>query len=199
MTMITGSAPDTRCWLIDLGMGTVQTMPTPVTDTAEMKAPPKKSSVERNGYIAGRLMPRGTKQTERMSDQQTCLSGYLTRIAPDIFAKSTRTSRSANIRRLWRPASDHLRRKPKSPILWRLPTFAKTGLYDRETVSGKRRQKKNADIEPLCDACPAGWGPASVDDSCRVARHPRAHKDANGCGSKHGPPSGRRRRPNRNV
>lgn len=23
---------------------------------------------------------------------------------------------------------------------------------------------------------PAGWGPASVHDSCRVARHPRAHK-----------------------
>lgn len=69
MTMITGSAPGTTYWLIDIGISTVQIMPTPVTATAEMEAPPKKGSVKWNGSVAGRLMLRGTKQTERMGDQ----------------------------------------------------------------------------------------------------------------------------------
>lgn len=54
-------------------------------------------------------------------------------------------------------------------------TPAETQLYNNEPVLGSQRQRKHGRHFPV-RRVPGAMGPASGDDSCRVARHPRAHK-----------------------
>lgn len=81
----------------------------------------------------------------------------------------------ADVQHRRRPASGQPSCMTTPPILWRLRSSEKVCLVRPRTCFGQPTPKET-DVILLCDGIPGGMGPASVHDSCRVARHPGAHK-----------------------
>lgn len=57
-------------------------------------------------------------------------------------------------------------------------------MYDLETYFGQPPPRSAHALLLLCDISPARWGRRPWATGCRVARHPRAHKSTDTCGSK---------------
>lgn len=103
------------------------------------------------------------------------MATYLPRVAPDTLAISSRAGHSTGIRRRRQRTSKFLSRTTAPPILWRAMMPPKLRRTIGKNVSGNRRQRIR--MSSPCATCPpARRARAPVHDSCRVARHPRAHK-----------------------
>lgn len=91
-----------------------------------------------------------------MGDQGTYLSGYPPRAAPNMFAISSRASRSTDVQQRRRPASEQLEPQPQATDPVAAMTAAKLRRTTAGNVSGNRRQK-NTGVISLCDLSPARW------------------------------------------